>query len=237
MAGECRDYFGVPVDKLDIVANGVYTERFDRLPEHGSPELAPFRRRFATDGESIVYHVGRLVGEKGAQLIVEAAPEVLAGSPGAKFVIAGRGPMLAELERRVLGMGLAERFVFTGFIPDEERDLLYRVADAAVFPSLYEPFGIVALEAMAARTPLVVAKAGGLAEVVEHNVTGIHVWPDDAHSLAWGIVHTLNHPYWAELRVENAYRRVREVFNWDRIAAETVAVYERVVAERAAADW
>jgi glycosyltransferase involved in cell wall biosynthesis len=196
-----------------------------------------FRRRYATDEERIVYHVGRLVGEKGAHLVVDSAPGVLAQVPGAKFVIAGRGPMLEMLMARVEGMGLGSRFYFTGFISDEERDLLYRAADVAVFPSLYEPFGIVALEAMAARTPVVVSKSGGLAEVVEHNETGIHVWSDDADSLAWGIVHTLAHWDWSLQRVANAYARVRGVYNWDLIAEQTVDVYERVARERATADW
>lgn len=237
MADQCRDYFGVPWDKMDIVPNGVYTERFDQLPARGSEELFAFRRRYARDDEQIVYHVGRLVGEKGAHLVVDCAPAVLAQVPSAKFVVAGRGPMLEMLQARVVAMGLADRFFFTGFIPDEERDLLYRAADVAVFPSLYEPFGIVALEAMAAQTPVVVSKSGGLAEVVEHNETGIHVWSDDADSLAWGIVHTLVHWDWSLARVANAYARAQSIYNWDRIAEQTVAVYDRVVHERQSASW
>jgi len=237
MALQVADYFNVPWDKLDIVPNGVYTAPYDALPERGAPELVAFRRRFAGDDEPIVYHVGRLVGEKGSHLIVDAAPGVLAAAPRAKIVVAGRGPLLETLERRVAGMGLGDRFYFTGFIPDAERDLLYRVADAAVFPSLYEPFGIVALEAMAARTPVVVSKVGGLAEVVEHNETGIHVHPDDPASLAWGIAHTLNHPDWSRARADNAYRRLGERFDWDGIAARTRDVYERVAAERRASSW
>jgi glycosyltransferase involved in cell wall biosynthesis len=237
MANQCRDYFGTPLDKLDIVANGVNTERFDRLPVRGSPGLVDFRRRFARDDEQIVFHVGRLVGEKGAQLLVEAAPRVLMAAPGAKFVIAGRGPLLAELQQRTWDAGLGAHFYFAGFISDDERDLLYRVADCAVFPSLYEPFGIVALEAMAARAPVVVSKTGGLAEVVDHNDTGIHVWPGDADSLAWGIAHTLNRPDWSVARADNAYRKVGAVYNWDLIAEQTLAVFERVAAERAVAAW
>ena len=237
MANEVQQYFHVPWDKQDIVPNGVYAAPYDVLPERGEPDWWAFRRRYAHDDEQIVYHVGRLVGEKGAQLIVDAAPAVLAGAPMAKFVIAGRGPLLESLKHRSWQLGLGDRFYFPGFIPDEDRNLLYRVADAAVFPSLYEPFGIVALEAMAAKAPVVVSKTGGLAEVVEHNETGIHVWPDDVDSLAWGIVHTLNHPGWARMRTENAYRRVREVFNWDLIAQQTTGVYERIIAEREGADW
>jgi glycosyltransferase involved in cell wall biosynthesis len=134
-------------------------------------------------------------------------------------------------------MGLGGHFFFTGFVPDDERDLLYRVADCAVFPSLYEPFGIVALEAMAARVPVVVSKTGGLAEVVDHNETGIHVWPNDPASLAWGIAHSLNRPDWSRARADNAYRKVREAYDWDLIARQTMAEVERVAAERAVANW
>jgi len=111
------------------------------------------------------------------------------------------------------------------------------VADCAVFPSRYEPFGIVALEAMAARTPVVVTDIGGLREVVQHAETGITVYPDNVDSCAWGIIHTLDHPEWSQQRVENAYRTLLERFNWDTIAAQTLAVYQRIVTERTHTDW
>jgi glycosyltransferase involved in cell wall biosynthesis len=237
MAQQVIDYFQAPWDKIDVIPNGVYTARYEAMPPRGSPELLPFRERFARDDEAIVYHVGRLVGEKGPQHLVEAAPGVLAAAPRTKFVIAGRGPMLEPMHWRTAELGLDDRFYFTGFIPDEDRNLLYRVADVAVFPSLYEPFGIVALEAMAALAPVVVGKAGGFAEIVEHNETGIHVWPGDVGSLAWGINHTLAHPAWSRARAAHAFRRLREVYDWHRIAALTAQVYRRVAAERAAADW
>ena len=237
MAGEATDYFRVPSDKIVVIPNGVDTTRFDRLPPRGDPRMRAFRRRYAADDEQLVFHVGRLVGEKGAPLIVSAAPTVLAVVPSAKFVIAGTGPLADELRGRVRAMGLASKFYFTGFVPDDVRDALYRVSDVAVFPSLYEPFGIVALEAMAARTPVVVASSGGLAEVVEHDVTGVTVYPNDAASLAWGIVHTLDHPDWTAARVLEAYARVKAVYNWERIAGETAALYRRVATERRAANW
>ena len=111
------------------------------------------------------------------------------------------------------------------------------VADCAVFPSLYEPFGIVALEAMAAGTPVVVSDVGGLSEVVDMHETGIKVYPNDPRSLAWGILHTLKNPQWAAQRVQNAQRVVRQEYNWHRIAEMTVKTYERVVAEAKASDW
>jgi glycosyltransferase involved in cell wall biosynthesis len=124
-------------------------------------------------------------------------------------------------------MGIGSIVNFAGFISDEERDKLYHSADVAVFPSLYEPFGIVALEAMAACCPVVVAETGGLPEVVKLHETGLTVHSNDSASLAWGIVHTLQHPEWSRARAANALKVARDVFNWRQIAAETVAVYHR----------
>jgi glycogen(starch) synthase len=164
-------------------------------------------------------------------------PLVLAQQPSAKVVIAGKGPELESLRSLAWSLGVGEKVLFTGFISDEDRDRLFKIADCAVFPSLYEPFGIVALEAMAAKCPVVVSEVGGLRDVVQHAETGITVYPDDPGSLAWGIVHTLQYPEWAATRVKNAYRLVREEYNWEHIARMTADVYRQIVAERAIADW
>jgi len=111
------------------------------------------------------------------------------------------------------------------------------VADCAVFPSVYEPFGIVALEAMAAGTPVVVSDVGGLSEVVEMHETGIKVHPSDPGSLAWGILHTLKNPEWSRTRAANAKRVARTEYNWARIARMTLDVYEQIAQEARAGDW
>lgn len=234
MAGEVVDYFQCPRDKIDVVPNGVDTSRFDLLE---GQDLTVFRNRYALPSEEILFYVGRVVLEKGLHLLVRALPTILAQCPPAKVVVAGRGPELDSLRSLAWSLGVGEKVLFTGFIADEDRDRLFRVADCAVFPSLYEPFGIVALEAMAAKCPVVVAQVGGLTEVVQHAETGITVYPDDPGSLAWGILHTLQHPEWSATRVTNAYRLVRQEFNWDRIARLTAGVYRRVVAERAVTTW
>jgi glycosyltransferase involved in cell wall biosynthesis len=234
MRGEISGFFQCPRDKIDVVPNGVETTRFDVLD---GQDFATFRSMYALPTEEIVFNVGRVVYEKGVQALVRSVPYVLAQHPTAKFVIAGKGPELKAARSLAWSLGVAEKVLFTGFIADEDRDRLFRVADCAVFPSLYEPFGIVALEAMAAKCPVVVAEVGGLQDVVDHAETGITVYADDPQSLAWGIVHTLQHPRWAAARVNNAYRVVREEYNWDRIARMTAGVYRRVIAERAIGDW
>lgn len=234
MAGEIREYFNCPADKIDVIPNGVDPTPFEKV---AAEDLTAFRAMYALPEEQIVFNVGRVVYEKGVHVLVEAVPRILAQAPQAKFVIAGRGPMLDSLRHRAWELGVGEKVLFTGFISDEDRNRLFHLAACAVFPSLYEPFGIVALEAMAARCPVVVSEVGGLKEVVKHAETGITVYPDNVDSLAWGIVHTLARPDWARQRAENAYRVVREVYNWDRIAGLTVDVYRRVIEERRRTAW
>jgi glycosyltransferase involved in cell wall biosynthesis len=199
--------------------------------------LSDFRARWARPDERIVFSVGRLVQEKGAHLIVEAAPRVLAQDPNTRFIIAGTGGMTDYIKRRVWELGVGDRVNVAGFISDDDRNRLLKVSDAAVFPSIYEPFGIVALEAMAARCPVVVSSVGGLGEVVQHEKTGITVYPDNIDSLAWGILETLNHPAAAAARAEEAYCMAKTEYSWDHVAALTIQVYERIIRERAKTDW
>ncbi len=234
MADEVETYFQTPPDKIDVIPNGVDTTPFDSL-EH--QDLADFRTRWARNDERIIFSVGRLVQEKGAQLIVEAAPRVLAELPNCKFIIAGTGWLSDQLKRRVWELGVSDRVDIAGFISDEDRNRLLKVADVAVFPSLYEPFGIVALEAMAAKCPVIVSSVGGLAEVVRHDETGVTVYPDNIESLAWGIVYSLKRPELAQIRAERAYRIVKSEYSWDRIAARTLQVYDRVIRARAKTKW
>ena len=210
------------------------TEAFDALE---GVDLAEFRSHYALPEEKIVFHVGRIVYEKGIETLIRSVPIVLAHVPEAKFIIAGRGPELEAMRALVASMHLEHKVLLLGFVSTEDRNRLFKVADCAVFPSLYEPFGIVALEGMAARVPVVVSEVGGLKEVVTHGETGITVYPGDPASCAWGITHTLQHPEWAAMRVRNAFHQVRTVFNWDVIAGQTEAVYRKVVAERALTDW
>jgi glycogen(starch) synthase len=234
MAAEVGTAFHTPLDKVDVAPNGVDTTRFDALD---GVDLTDFRRRYALDHEKVIFYVGRVVNEKGVHLLVEAMPRILSQRPDAKLIVAGTGGSLDWVRGRAADLGLGDKAVFTGFIPDEDRDRLFRIADVACFPSLYEPFGIVALEAMAAKVPVVAASVGGLTEVVDNHVTGLTIYPDSLDSLVWGVLHTLDNPEWAAARVRNAYQMVRDRFNWDAIARTTIQTYERIIAERKATAW
>ncbi|HSV72903.1 MAG TPA: glycosyltransferase family 4 protein [Chthonomonadales bacterium] len=234
MRDEVTYAFSTPDDKVDVIPNGVHADKFafDFTPE----EAAKFRAAYAAPEERIVLFVGRMVREKGAHLLVEALPKVRAQCHGVKLVIAGGG-YRAHLEDLARSLGMERHVYFTGFIPDDALLRLYKVVDVACYPSLYEPFGIVALEAMAAGVPVVVSDAGGLREIVEHDVTGTVSWLNNSDSLAWAIVRVLRRPELANAMARDASLRVREVFNWDRIAARTRGVYARVWEEYCRSDW
>jgi glycogen synthase len=234
MRDEIASYFQCPSDKIDVIPNGVEAARFDRLEQQ---DLAYFRNMYALPFEQIVFSVGRVVYEKGLHVLVQAIPFILAKQPTAKVVIAGKGPEVSALRSLAWSLGVGEKVLLTGFITDEDRDRLFKIADCAVFPSLYEPFGIVALEAMAAKCPVVVSEVGGLKDVVRHGETGVTVYPDNPASLAWGVLHTLQHPEWSAMRVQNAYRVVRGEYNWERIARMTADTYRRIISERMVTDW
>lgn len=226
MCNELQSFFQVPPSKLDVVPNGV---DITGLQNHENENLDEFRARYADPDDLIVFTVSRLVYEKGVHRLVEAVPRILADCPAARIIIAGKGPESENLKRQAESLGCTHRVNFIGFVSDEDRNRLFAVADCAVFPSLYEPFGIVALEAMALGCPVVVSDVGGFSEVVTHKETGITVFSDDPESIAWGVLHTLKHPKWARKHAAKARQSVAELFNWTRIAILTKEVYQRVL--------
>lgn len=225
MAKHMLQTFGVPKEKVDIVYNGVEASKFNfRI------DARMFRERYARPNEKIVLYVGRLVREKGVHVLIGAMPRVLSVLPDVKLIIVGEGKMKETLQEEARQFGVAHKVLFTGFVGDETLQLLYKISDLAVFPSLYEPFGIVALEAMAAMVPVVVSDVGGLAEVVEHEKTGVKVYPDNSASLAWGILRVLRNPEYADKLRRNAYLRVLNRNDWDALAENTAGVYEKALA-------
>lgn len=231
MEGEVKHVFQLPHDKVTVIPNGVNVANF----QTGSDNER--RSYYAAPDEKIVFYVGRLVKEKGVQVLLDAAPQILAHHPQTKFIIAGKGPHLDALKRQAEVLGIANRVYFTGYINDNVRNSLYSWSDVAVFPSLYEPFGIVALEAMAARTPVVVSDCGGISEIVRHGVDGLKASTGNSHSLAENILAILKRPELGEQLKENAYRRVLQEFNWQHIARQTISVYKEVLDAQRNTTW
>jgi glycogen(starch) synthase len=233
MVSHVRWAFGLPNDKLTMVPNGVNTHVYEHVEKQ---DLTLFRSKFTLPEEKLVLFVGRLVYEKGAHVLINAIPKVLAKA-NAKFVIVGSGYMKAQLSNIVKSMGLEHKVLFTGFVDDETLLKLQKCADVSVVPSLFEPFGIVALEAMAAKSPVVVSDTGGLSEIVEHDVTGVKVYPNNPGSLAWGITKILLDAAYSNSIRENAYQRVQEKYDWDKIAQQTKRIYESVLGEYSKSFW
>jgi glycosyltransferase involved in cell wall biosynthesis len=221
MANQISSAFNVQSERLHVIPNGVNVAKFD-----GSVSTLPIKRRYAKKGERIVCFVGRLVHEKGVHVLIGAVPKILKTMPNVNFVIVGEGGMKDYLAKEAWDFGVADHVFFAGFVDEETLISIYRASDAAVFPSLYEPFGITALEAMAARTPIIVTDTGGLAEIVQHDKTGIKVYVDNSDSLAWGILRVLKNPDIADRIRQNGYRKALREYDWDRIAERTMKVYD-----------
>ncbi|HLV08894.1 MAG TPA: glycosyltransferase family 4 protein [Halanaerobiales bacterium] len=231
MCSEVMNLFQLPEDKVIVVSNGVDEEKYR------TESSSSFRNQYASPDEKIVFYVGRIVREKGIQVLIHSVPEILKAHPNTKFVISGKGSFLDQLREQASYLGIAERIYFTGFVDDETRNKLYRVADVAVFPSLYEPFGIVALEAMVTRTPVLVSNVGGLAEFVNDGENGLTVEPNNPGQLAEKLLYLFNNPKKARRIIANGYRLVKENFSWNEIARKTVRVYEKVLHDYQESDW
>lgn len=230
MQREVEMVFQLPSEKIHVIPNGV--DPCLLAPAAAEPESGTLgfgdldcKQAYALPHERIVLYVGRLVREKGVHTLLAAAPSILAEQPDVKFVICGKGPAMQELIQQAETLGIRNKVHFTGFISDEERNTLFHIAEAAVFPSLYEPFGIVALEAMAAGTPVVVSDVGGLADVVEHTHNGLKMYANDANSLSMQVRDLLRNPRWGKQLAATAFTELAK-YDWKRIAEQTIGVYE-----------
>ncbi|KJS01384.1 MAG: glycosyl transferase family 1 [Peptococcaceae bacterium BRH_c4a] len=176
-----------------------------------------------------IMFLGRLVPEKGVQVLIEALPMIKGKHPGAVLTVAGKGPYEEDLRNLAHRLGVSDSVDFIGFVNDEGRNRLLAESSVAVFPSTYEPFGIVALEAMAAGIPVVVSETGGLAEIISHGIDGIKVPPGRADILARYVTEILDDPRHAENLRKNAYNKVLGQYSWKQIASDTARVYLDVV--------
>lgn len=234
MKRELQRNFQAPEDKLDVIFNGIYPDKKKIDP---TIDRVAFRRRFAADHEKIVYYVGRITYEKGIRQLLDAAPQVIRALEGAVKVVVIGGGNTEPLQQQARNLGIFDHCLFTGFMPDQELDQFQTIANCAVFPSLYEPFGIVALESFAARVPVVVSDTGGMPEVVQHGKTGVVTQVNNPDSIAWGILEILKNPDYSQILVENAYADLALRFQWSHLAVQTSEVYARVIQERSYVEW
>ncbi len=203
------------------------------LPDVDAAELARLRAEFAAPDEKLVLLIGRLVYEKGFQFALEAMPSLIESVPGTRFLVAGSGTHEEELRRQAADLGLMDHGTFLGWIGDDVLHSLYRIADVCVVPSLYEPFGLVALEAMACECPCIVADTGGLREVVpDGRQVGLRFRSRDPEALAEVARRVLSDERLRRELISEARGHVLG-FDWLDVAEQTETVYEELLGERA----
>jgi glycogen synthase len=220
MRGHVADIFDIDERRIAVIPNGV-----DPNELRGVGDLQALRREFAAPQEKLVLLVGRLVYEKGFQLALDALPAVIDQVENVRFVVAGSGTYEEELKQQARRLGLSAHGSFLGWIGDDALHSLYRIADLCVVPSIYEPFGIVALEAMASGCPCVVADTGGLREVVPLGErVGLRFDGGDAEHLGAMIERLLVDGALRDRLVTEASEYVLR-FDWDDIAQRTRGIY------------
>jgi len=227
---------GFPVHKINVIWNGVDAENKYNPKNITEERISAIRDRYGIqDDEFMIFYVGRFVGVKGVDCLVRAMPEVLTNVPNAKLVIVGMGNLYPYYEDIVSQLGLQDKVIFRNeFISEDERIASYAASDLCIFPSHYEPFGIVATEAMSMKKPVVVGAVGtsGFKEQViatGAEQCGYHIDPNDPTDIAHAVTNILQDPDHALFLGENARKRVLAEFTWDHVAENTLTVYERIL--------
>jgi glycogen(starch) synthase len=221
MRSHVASVFGVAANRITVIQNGIDARDLEPV----DVDLDALRARFATDGQQLVLLVGRLVYEKGFHLALDALAPVIRRLGNVRFVVAGSGTAEAELKRQAWRLGLTRHGAFLGWVGDDMLHSLYRVADLCIVPSIYEPFGLVALEAMASGCLCVVADTGGLREVVPADGTvGLRFPARDSEALETVLEGVLTDDATRAQLVAEAREHVLR-FDWDEVARQTRGVY------------
>jgi glycogen(starch) synthase len=226
---------GFPAEKIRVCYNGVDPKKYS--PEQVTQEKrTQIRQQYGLTNEDLmILFVGRLVWIKGVDKLIRAMPIVLQKIPNAKLVIVGLGDMRDYLEGLVRNLKLENHVKFRfEFIPEEERIAHYAACDIGAYPSLYEPFGIVTLEAMSMEKPVIVGAAGtsGMREIVSirgPDQCGFHINPNDPADIAWGITSAIQDPAKRIQYGLNGRKRVVELFTWDEAAKTTIQRYSELI--------
>ncbi|MEM0498154.1 MAG: glycosyltransferase family 4 protein [Methanothrix sp.] len=227
---------GVPADKIRVCYHGVDTKLFD--PSAVKPErLEMLRESYGLkESDKVLLFLGRLEPVKGVSQLLSALPLIRRSHPDVRLLVVGSGSLVDHLRseaERLGGVLLIDRY-----LSPQEKAYHYALADLCIFPSIYEPFGIVALEAASMERACVVGASGvsGLREIVmkpeTEKPTGVHVNARDPNDIAWGVNLALEDPDRLREWGRNARERVLEMFTWRKAAERTLSIYEEVIAYR-----
>lgn len=220
MLDEVSEHFQLSRDNITVIPNGIDPDKVKRIP---AGEF--LKKKYQVDGPVVLF-VGRLVREKGVQVLLKAAPRILKRHPNVRFIIAGSGYFRDELESLSDSLGVSQHVTFFGQANDNDLTELYSLASVLAIPSLYEPFGIVALEGMACGLPVVASDAGGLADIFDSGHDGILTQTGNASSLAGGILNVLGNPSISARLGKAARKKVLSSYTWEAISERTLAEYE-----------
>lgn len=218
---EVKRLYEVPHEKVNYIPNGVDLEKFDRHNHNLN------YNDYALDWEKIVLFVGRMYPQKGPGHLIEAMPDIIDSYGEAKFVMVGSGA--TEYYKDIAKSKVGNKVHFPGYVSDKELLSLLKTAEMTVTPSVYEPFGIVPLEAAACNTMTVGSYVGGMKDTIVHEYTGLHSYPEDPGSIAYQVNRALNDPGWNDWMGDNARNRVEENFRWEQISAWTTGIYTNAV--------
>lgn len=226
MKNDIQRLFGLPYEKINVISNGINLNTYS-----GIEKDYEFRRKYALDNEKIILFIGRLVREKGVQHLISAMPKIIEKYNSVKLIIAGKGGMENELKKQAEQMGLSEKIYFTGHLNAKEVSKMYKCADISVFPSTYEPFGIVVLESMLAGVPVVVSDIGGLDEIVKHGEDGLKSYAGNSNSLADSINSLLFDSQLCDNLIKKAKQKVKDEYNWAKVAQYTYFTYQKAICQ------
>jgi glycogen(starch) synthase len=210
----CREH-GVSGERITVVHNGVYPRDVRDT----------YRSCSAHKNQKIVLFLGRVTFQKGPDYFVEAAASVVPHVPEVLFVMAGAGDMLPRMIQRVQELGIERNFEFTGFLKGEEVERIFTLADLYVMPSVSEPFGITALEAISHDTPVIISRQSGVAEVLHHSLK-VDFW--DTHRMADLMINGLIHDELRESMVSMAREELKKV-RWDASAMKVESLYRSIL--------
>jgi len=213
-------YYAVDPNKVDVVYNGI-----DSDDSAVQSEIEGNVSHFKEAGWGIVLFVGRITMQKGPDYFLEAAKKVLEHRPKTLFIIAGSGDMEKQIIDRAAYLGIADKVIFTGFVREKKLAFLYKLADLFVLPSISEPFGLVPLEALLNKTPVLVSKQSGVSEVLR-NALKVDFW--DIDSMSNKILSVLSHPSLQQTLCEEGGREARSQV-WSKVAKRCIMVYKNVV--------
>jgi glycosyltransferase involved in cell wall biosynthesis len=225
--------FGYPAEKINVVHNGVDTAKYN-IERYPDSILLPFREQIGVSSRPMILFIGRLTWVKGAEELVWAMPEILRQIPDAVLVLIGVGELETSIRAHIAHLNLTDHVIFIPeLVSEDERLLYYAACDVAVFPSKYEPFGIVCTEAMSMGKPVVVGATGtnGFREQIiptGPEQCGFHVNPWDPSDIAMYVSILLQDKDLRKLCGKNARKRVLEQFTWERIAKQTAEIYQSV---------